>query len=148
MALYLHEHPACCTVNGHKQVAPAGLVGHLGQVFDIDVNKPRLVAFEGCVGLRRLFWLEGIEVANAVAAKTPIKARACGLGAKKFTGDGQQVVQRQKKRLSKFDHDLFLCRCERSLKPVRGVRSVMNLNPAVTPQPRAGFAATKVAGGW
>jgi L-amino acid N-acyltransferase YncA len=27
-------------------------------------------------------------------------------------------------------------------------QSALNLNPAVTPQPRAGFAATKVAGGW
>jgi hypothetical protein len=37
VALDLHEHPARCTVNGHKQIAPAGLVGHLGQVLNIDV---------------------------------------------------------------------------------------------------------------
>lgn len=125
VALDLNEHPASGAVNGHKQIAPAGLVGHLGQVFDIDVDVPRLVAFEGFVRLRGLFGLERVEVTNAVAAKTPIKARACGLGAKKFAGDGQQVVQGQKQGLAQFDHDVFLCRCERGLKPVRGVRCVM-----------------------
>lgn len=125
VTLDLNEHPARGAVNGHKQIAPAGLVRHLGQVFDIDVNEPRFVAFEGFVRLSWLFGLERVEVANAVAAKTPIKARACGLGAKKFAGDGQQVVQGQEQGLAQFDHDLFLCRCERSLKPVRSVRSVM-----------------------
>jgi hypothetical protein len=30
VALDLNEHPASGAVNGHKQIAPAGLVGHLG----------------------------------------------------------------------------------------------------------------------
>jgi hypothetical protein len=125
VAIDLNEHPARGAFNGHEQIAPAGLVRHLGQVFDIDVDEPWLVAFEGFVGLRGFFGLEGVEVANAIAAKTPIKTRACGLGAKKFAGDSQQVVQGQKQGLAKFDHDLFLCRCERGLKPVRSVQSVM-----------------------
>lgn len=130
VTLDLKKHPASGAVNGQKQIAPAGLVGHLGQVFDIDMDEPRFVAFEGFVGLRGLFGLEGVEVAHAVATKTPIQARACGLGAKKFAGDGQQVVQGQKQGLSQFDHDLFLCRCERGLKPLRGVRRVMKVVPA------------------
>lgn len=55
--LDLNKHPALRTVNGHKQIAPAALVGHLGQVFDIDVNEPRPVALWGCegsLGLRAL----------------------------------------------------------------------------------------------
>lgn len=42
----------------YKQVAPVGLLGHLGQVFDVNVNKARLVALEGLIGLRRIlgFW--------------------------------------------------------------------------------------------
>lgn len=47
VALDLNEHPARGTVNGYKQIAFAVLVGHLGHLFDIDVNEPRLVAFEG-----------------------------------------------------------------------------------------------------
>ena len=125
VALNLNKYPARGAVNGHKQITPAGLVGHLGQVFDIDVDEPRLVAFEGFVGLRGLFGLERVEVAHAVAAKTPIKARACGLRAKEFSRDGQQVVQGQQQHFSELDHNLFLRGCERGLQPLRGVGCIM-----------------------
>jgi hypothetical protein len=36
VALDLNKHPARGAVNGHKQIAPTGLAGHLGQVFVID----------------------------------------------------------------------------------------------------------------
>ena len=127
VTLDLNKHPAGGAVNGHKQIAPAGLVGHLGQVFDIDVDEPRLVAFEGFVRLSGLFGLERIEVANAVATQATIKTRARGLRAKKLAGDGQQIIQGQKQRLSEFDHDLFLSGCERGLKPLRGVGRVMEV---------------------
>lgn len=52
------------------------------------MNKPRLVAFEGFVGLRRFFGLECIEVANAVATQATVQTRASGLVAKKLAGDG------------------------------------------------------------
>ena len=125
VALDLHKHPACGAVDGHKQIAPAGLVGHLGQVFDIDVDEPRLIAFEGFMRLSGLFGPERVEVANAVATQATVQTRACGLGAKKLAGDGQQIIQGQQQRLSEFDHDLFLRRCERGLKLVRGVGRVM-----------------------
>jgi len=131
MTLDLHKHPACGAVDGHKQIAPAGFVGHLGQVFDIDVNKPRLVAFESFVRLSGFFGLERIEVANAVATQATIKTRACGLGAQKLAGDGQQIIQGQQQHLSEFDHDLFLRGCERGLQPLRGVRCVMKAVPAL-----------------
>ena len=125
VTLDLNKHPARGAVNGYKQIAPAGLVRHLGQVFDINVNEPRLVAFKGFVRRSGLFGLERVEVANAVAAKTPIKARACGLGAKKLAGDGQQIIQGQQQHLSEFDHDLFLCGCERGLQALWSVGCVM-----------------------
>ena len=93
VTLDLHKHPARGAVNGHKQITPAGLVGHLGQVFDIDVDEPRLVAFEDFVRLSGFFGLKCIEVVNTVAVKKPIKARACGLRAKKFTGNGQLIIR-------------------------------------------------------
>jgi len=89
------------------------------------VDEPRLVAFKGFVGQRGFFGLEGVEVANAVAEKTPIKARANGLGAKKFVGDGQQILQGQRQHLSDFNHDLFLRECKRGLKPLWGVGRVI-----------------------
>lgn len=75
--------------------------------------------------LRGLFGLERVEVANAVATQATVQTRACGLGAKKLAGDGQQIIQGQQQRLSEFDHDLFLCGCERGLQPLRGVGRIM-----------------------
>jgi hypothetical protein len=40
VTLDLNKHPARGAVNRHKQIAPAGLVGHLWQVFDTDVENP------------------------------------------------------------------------------------------------------------
>jgi hypothetical protein len=47
------------------------------------------------MGLSGFFGLERIEVANAVATQATVQTRACGLGAQKLAGDGQQVVQGQ-----------------------------------------------------
>jgi hypothetical protein len=49
--------------------------------------KPGLVTFEGFVGLRGLFGLEGMEVANTVTAQATVKPRSARLMAKKFAGD-------------------------------------------------------------
>jgi hypothetical protein len=144
LTLDLHKHPACGAVDGHKQIAPAGFVGHLGQVFDIDVDEPRLVAFEGFMRLSGLFGLERVEVANVVEKQATVQTRACGLGAKKLAGDGQQIIQGQQQRLSEFDHDLFLCGCERSLQPLRGVGRVMK---AVSALPLVNGAFTQYASG-
>ncbi len=138
VALDLNEQPARCAVNSHEQIAPTSLVGHLGQVFDIDVEEHRIIAFKGFVWQSGFFGREGVEVANAVAV-TPIEARACGIGAKKVEGDGQQVVPEQKQRISQFDHDFFLCRSKRDLKSVRGVRGLMK---SVTALPFVAIALT------
>ena len=89
------------------------------------MDEPRLVAFEGFVQERRFFGLEGVEVSNGMAAKTPIMDLACGLRAKNFVGDGQQVVQWQKQCLSQLDNDFLLSGCERGLQSLRGTGSVM-----------------------
>ena len=47
VALDLNEYPARGSVNGHKQIAPAGLVRHLGQLFDIDVDESGLQLLRG-----------------------------------------------------------------------------------------------------
>jgi hypothetical protein len=65
------------------------------------------------VRLSRFFGLERIDVVNAVATQATIKTRARGLRAKKFAGDGQQIIQVQQQHLSEFDHDLFLRGCDR-----------------------------------
>ena len=39
--------PAAGPVDGRDQITVFGLVGHPGQVFDVDVHEARLVVFEG-----------------------------------------------------------------------------------------------------
>ncbi|BAO82883.1 hypothetical protein SMCB_0655 [Serpentinimonas maccroryi] len=95
VALDRHVHPARGAVDGHEQVAPLCLIGHLRQVLHVDVQVARLVALEALVGLTGRGGLEGIEVAHAVAAQAAVNARAAGFGAEKFARDGKQVVQRQ-----------------------------------------------------
>jgi len=124
VTLDLNKHPPGGAVNGYKQVPPAGFIGHLGQIFDIDVDERRLVAFEGFVKFNGLFGLDHVEVANALATQATIKTRARGLRAKKLAGDGQQITQGQQQHLSEFDHDLFLRGCGRGLPPLRGVGRV------------------------
>ncbi len=55
MTLELNKHAARGAVSNHKQIALAGFVVHLGQVFDLDVDEPRFVAFEGLMWQCRLF---------------------------------------------------------------------------------------------
>ena len=43
----VHEHPACGAVNGHEQIAPLALVGHLREVLDVHMQEARLVVLEG-----------------------------------------------------------------------------------------------------
>ena len=74
------EHPARSPVEGHKQVAPLGLVLHLRLVLNIHVPVARNVALECLVGLAERLRLEGIGVADAMAAQAPVQPRARDMG--------------------------------------------------------------------
>lgn len=130
VVLDLHKHPARGAINGHKQIPPGALVGHLGQVFDIDVNEAGLVAFEGLVGRSRRLGFERLQIAHTVATQASVQARARGAGADELAGDRKQIVQGQQQHLSEFDHDPFLRRRERGLKPMRRVRRILKAGPA------------------
>lgn len=49
VCLHLHEQPARGPVDGHKRIAPAALVLHLAQVFDIYVHIAGFIALERLV---------------------------------------------------------------------------------------------------
>ena len=89
-----NEYPARSPVNGDKQVASLGLVLHLGQVLQIHVKKPGLVALEGLVWLLESGGLQGIEISHAMIMRTPIQPRARDSRAQKLARDGQQIIKR------------------------------------------------------
>lgn len=97
---------------------------------NVDVNKARNVAFEGFVRLGKLFGFESVEVTHTMATQAAIKARAGGFVADEFTGDGQQIINRQQQSFAQLHHHRFLRGRERGLQAVRSVRSIGNTVPA------------------
>ena len=49
--LNFQEDPSCCPVNGHKGVFPGVFIGHLREIFHINMNKSRQIILE---------WFDGV----------------------------------------------------------------------------------------
>lgn len=140
-----HEHPASGAVDGHKQVAPLRLIGHLRQVLHVHVQIAGFIALEALVRLAGRGRLEGVEVAQAVTAQAAVQARAGGLGADEFAGNGQQVVQRQQQRAAQLHHHALLRGRQSGLQTVSGVRAVLKAG-ALLPLVDGGFGDAKALG--
>ena len=111
--------PAGRPIDGGKEIAALVLVGHLRQVFDINVHEARRIGFEGLCGRWAglvLGGAQGLEVGETVPAQAAVEARAGGRGGDEFAGNGQQVIERQQERLAQRHHDGFLGRGERRLQ--------------------------------
>ena len=70
--------PAGCPVDGHKQIAALRFIGHLRQVFIIDVQITRLIALEGfgiSRSLQRLRF-EGRQFPDPMAVQATCQAGA------------------------------------------------------------------------
>lgn len=113
-----HINPTCGPVNGDKQIAALGLIRHLRQVLHIHVHVPWCVGLEGFVRLQRWLRLQSMQIAHTMAAQATVQARERGLAAEEFTGDAQQVVQRQQQRAAQLDDHALLCGCQGGLQAV------------------------------
>ena len=128
------ENPSCCAVDGHEEVAPRRLVGHLGQILHVDVDVAGLVSLEAAVlGPRRL-GLQVTQVADAVSAKAAVEPRARHVRVQEFPHHRQQVIERHKKRpAQRHGHSLLRGR-QCGLKPMRRMAAIFNAS-ALTPFP-------------
>jgi len=140
-----HEHPALGPVNGHEQVAPLRLVGHLRQVFHVHVQVARLIALEALVRLTGRARLERIEVAQSMAAQAAIQSGAGGLGTDELSRDGQQIVQWEQQRAAQLHDHALLGGCEGGLQAVRRVRAVQEAG-ALLPFVDGGLSDAKALG--
>lgn len=62
--------PTVRTIDGHEQIAALALVGHLRQIFDVDVQVARLVVLETLwLGFGLGFWQQVTETVNAMATQ-------------------------------------------------------------------------------
>nr|WP_246004479.1 hypothetical protein [Plasticicumulans acidivorans] len=126
---HFQVHPARGPVDGDVQVAPGRLIGHLRQVFDVDVQVARVIGPEAAgrgvrFGCRRAHVL---KPRHAVAAQAAIQARAADPGVDESAGDDRQVIKRQQQGAAQLHHDRFLGCAERRLQPVRGMGAVQRV---------------------
>ena len=92
-----------------------GLIGHLRQVLDVDVQQAGLVVHEGFQLLKLALdlRLQALEVGGPVPAQAAARARARDIRADELMGHRQQVVQGQYQHASQLDGQQFLGRVER-----------------------------------
>ena len=98
IAIDVQKHPARGAVNGHKQVATRRLIGHLWQVFNIDVNEARLIVFERLFGRDRFafgLWNNILQARHAFALEKTGDAGPRDGCVDVFTCDVEQVVERR-----------------------------------------------------
>ena len=122
-------HPARGPVDGHEQVAPAGLVDHLGQVLHIHMQVARFVGLEW---LRRPFGRLGLRPGrDAVPGQTAVQGGAGQVGVDEFPGHGQEVVQGQPQGFPDRQHHGFLGGGQGRLQAVRGMGAVFHRIPVL-----------------
>lgn len=68
-----NKDPAGRSIDGHEEVTAAALIGHLGQVFHVDVDIAGLIRFEGAVLGADVLGLEAAQVAHAVPTQTAVQ---------------------------------------------------------------------------
>ena len=133
-----HEDPARRPVDGHEEVAAAVLVGHLGQILDVDVQVAGFVGLEAAVRGLGLLRLQRLQVAHPVAPQAAVEARAGNMRIEELAHHGEQVIERQEKRLAQRHRDGLLRRGQRRLQPVRRVAPVVDI-VATAPLPNRLF---------
>ena len=127
-----HEDPPRGPVDGHEEVAAAILVGHLGQVFDVDVQVAGLVDVEGAVRGLGFLRLQRPQVARPVATQAAVESRARDMRVEELAHHREQVVERQEQGLAEGNRDALLRRRQRRLQAVRRVAPVVDV---VAPPP-------------
>ncbi|CUH40984.1 hypothetical protein JSE7799_03725 [Jannaschia seosinensis] len=118
------EDPSGRPVDGHEEVTAAGLIGHLRQVFHVDVEVARLVGLEGAVLRLGRLGLQVAQVSHAMPAQAAIQPRARGVRVQELPHNRQQIIQRHQQRLSQGHRDGLLRWCQRRLEPVRRVAAI------------------------
>ena len=137
IAVAAHIDPPRGPVDGNEQVTPMGLIGHLWEVLDIDVQEAGLVVLERLerLDLALNFGLKALEVGDIMAAQATIKPRARDRRVDELPGHGQQVIEGQQQRAAQLHDEQLLTRTQGSGQGVRAVRAVLRV---VAPLPLAG----------
>jgi len=129
VAVAAHVDPARGAVDGHEQVAPMGLIGHLREVLDVHMQEARGVVLEG---LERLdlaldLRLKALEVGDLVAAQAAVQSGSRDVGVDELPGDSQQVIQGQQQHAAQLDDEQFLANAQCRGEDVGAMRSILRV---------------------
>jgi len=139
-----------------RRTAPGGLVRHLQQVFEVDMQEAGLIGLERPLRFSGGFGSQGIEIAHAMPPQTTIKARPRHIRVQELTANRQKITKRQQKKMAQLDDHrttaswavvsvvCSLCGvAERSSTLSRRfhLRAVSSLTPPAQRQNRCGFVA-------
>ena len=128
----LEVDPPAGAVNRHAEVSVIGLVRHLRQFLEVDVEVAWSVVLEGLPG-GGLTLPDGDQFGqprDALALQEPSDRGARRFGVDVGAGDRSEVVERQQQDAAKRHHQRFLRRAEGRLHRVRAVRSVLRVLPS------------------
>ena len=132
VAVDAEVHPARRPVDGDKQIATLGLIGHLWQVFDVDVQEAGLIVLEGF----ERGWLafndrqKAFQVSDSMAAQAPTQTGPRHVRIDEFARHRQQVVQGQQQHAPELNNEHFLGRCQRRMQRVWTVRPILRIGAA------------------
>ena len=130
VAVDAEVHPARRPVDGDKQIATLGLIGHLWQVFDVDVQEAGLIVLEGFERGWLAFnhGLKALQVRDSMAAQTPVQTRPGHIGIDELTRHREQVVERQQHHAPEFNNEYFLSSRQRRMQCVWTMRAVLRIS--------------------
>lgn len=121
-------------VDGHEEAAAAVLVGHRGQVFHVDGKVSGCAGLEGALRGLRLSVLQRLQISHAMAPQAAVKTRAGGVRVEELAHHGEQIVERQQKRLRTATATACLAQASASFATVRRVDPVLDVAP-LAPRP-------------
>ena len=101
--------PACRPVDGHKVLTPSVLVGHLQQVFDVDMQLARLICLGGRMCRLGFFWLQFGQVAYTMTVQAAIETGPGNMLVQELAHNSEQVIERQEQGRSQCgSHSLLV----------------------------------------
>ncbi len=84
--------PRCRPVDGNEKISTSVLIGHLGQVFVVNMQITQLICIEGTVCRLGFLRLQRTQVARTMMAEAAIKTGARYMWVQELTHQREKVI--------------------------------------------------------
>lgn len=86
------EDPTCRSVDCHEKVAAGAIIGHLRQLFHVDMQLAGFIGLDGAVLRLWCFGLQIAQVSYAMPTQAAVQPSAEGVRVQKLAHHRQQVI--------------------------------------------------------